>query len=192
MIMFSNIHSRHLHAKPFLFNYCLEGFATSLKGISNLARKWTESFLCKDPRQVAPAWPWRQRKLIYSWKVAWGSTPRGLGLPNFHTHWKSLGFPHWFHLGPTAQSFPKIGKSLLPYHIPFASIGGSSSETKESQFCGYDCKPKAILVHFTLWRFNSLFSVCLLIGSPVTLGPLMVRVQNLGPNTYIITPRKKI
>lgn len=55
-IMFSNIHSRHLHIKLFLFNYCLGSFATSLKEISNLARKWTEIIFCKDTRQVAHVW----------------------------------------------------------------------------------------------------------------------------------------
>lgn len=57
MIILSNIHSRHLYVKPFLFNYCLEGFLTVLKGLSNIAREWKEIFLCKEARQDVHGWP---------------------------------------------------------------------------------------------------------------------------------------
>lgn len=57
-----------------------------------------------------------------------GSTPWCLSLPNFHTHRKSMDFPHWFILGPRALPFPKTDKSLLLCHALFASIGSYSLE----------------------------------------------------------------
>lgn len=95
----SNVHSSYLHVKPFLFNYCLEGFLTSLEAISNLAREWTGNFVCKEARQDAHAWPRRQSKLTLFVKSGLGSAqghqpfPWGLSLHNVYTHWKSLGFP---------------------------------------------------------------------------------------------------
>ena len=48
-----------------------------------------------------------------------------------------------------------------------------------------------ILVNFTLWRFHSLFSACLPIGSQVTLGPLWMDAGFVGSYTYTVCLKEK-
>lgn len=54
-----------------------------------------------------------------------GDTLPGVWACLISTHTgKAWVFRDCFLLGPRAQPFPKIGKSLLLYHVPLASVGG--------------------------------------------------------------------
>lgn len=102
MIMLSNRHSRHLHVKPFLFNYWLGVFPfyyikRTFKFSKSVDRKCS---LQKRPGRMLVAGPEGTESWCYLWKVTLDfhriSQPCPRAVPNFHTPWKSLGFHPWF------------------------------------------------------------------------------------------------